>query len=149
MIISTKYLPRDLRIIGGIAFLFAFLQLPGVGREEKLIYVALFITYLSVGVIYFSLATGVSRKERWAWLSGLIILILSIISGIISFLSKWASPFYFIVSLLIPVLLLIVFLQAKKEIAIQRKISIIPFIFFIIGFAMNVISTGYLFYLLK
>jgi hypothetical protein len=146
MIISTKHLPRDLRLIGIFAFIFALLQFGGVIDGTR-IYIASFIIYLSSGIIYFSLATGASRNENWAWLSGLVIFIWSIVSGLISILLKWISPFSLVIALLIPVLFLITFIQAKKEIAINSKISLLPFTFLIIGLIMNIISNGYVFYL--
>lgn len=142
MLISVKYLPRDLRIIGVIALVFAFLQIPGIARAS--IFLIQSTIYLSSGIVLFSLASGVSKKEKWAWVAGITTFIFSIASGIISLLSGWTSPFYFIISLLIPALFLITFIRGKAEITISSKFSLTPLSFWIVGFTLLLGSWFYL-----
>ena len=96
----------------------------------------------------FSLAAGVSKKEKWAWVGGVTIFVISIVSAAISLLLQWISPIYLVIGLLIPVLFLITFLQGKKEIAISSGLSLVPFAFWIIGFISNLAASGYLLYLI-
>jgi len=144
MIISTKHLSRDLKIIGVLAFVFAVLYIRGI---DVLIYFLNFLTFLSAGIVYFTLAAGVSRREKWAWFSGVGIFILSIIIALASLLFGLVSPFQIIIGLIIPVLFLITFIRAKQEITINKKRSVAPFILFVISFLLNLFSNIYLIYL--
>jgi len=150
MIISEKHLPRDLRIIGALAFVFALFQLGGINRYSIYSpYMIFFVIFLSTGIIYFSLASGVSKKEKWAWFFGIVIFILSIMIGLLSLLLKATSILQLVIGLLIPLLFLITFIQAKKEITVSSRISIVPFVLLIVGFIMNIVSNGYLLYLVR
>ncbi len=142
MIISTEHLPRDLRIIGVIAFIVAIIRISAgirisTGGYPVNAFLIDGIAYLGVGIAYFALAAGIAKKERWAWLLGTGFFSLLIILSIISFLLFPIDIFLTIIGLIIPTLFLTTFIKARESI-ITKNVSILPLILFIVGFIMSV-----------
>jgi len=147
MLISPGRLSRDLKIIGVLSFIFAVMAmgLATKGMSGLLV----FIAPLSAGIIYFSLAVGISKREKWAWTFGVITFILLILSSLVFLFLDAMSLFQIAIGLIIPIIFLITLLKGKNELAINNEKSTTPLIFFIIGFALNITSNIYLFYLVS
>ena len=146
MIISIKHLPRDLKIIGVLSFIFAiyFFAIYFSTDMKNFLSFVNSLSFLSMGIIYFSLAVGISRKEKLMWIFGVIIFSLIILISLISSLLKITSIFQLIVGIFIPALFLVTFIQGKREIAINNNRNINCFFLFILGFIINLVSGVYL-----
>lgn len=150
MLISVQNLPRDLRIIGILALLLAvfYVLLIGDSILQELTYFLNFVILFSSSIIYLTLASGVAKKEKWAWFLGIVIFSLLIIIPLVTLLFGYVSPIQFFLRILLPLLFLITFIQAKAGITINRHISIVPFVLFIVGFILNLLGGVYLIHLL-
>lgn len=131
MILSGNHLPRDLKIIGSIALIFGALIIFQHGANLQGLLLA--ASPLITAIVYFALASGISKKEKWAPILGLIFFFLVIASALINYWLELISVFYLIVGLLIPVIFLLTFLKAIKDLLISTHISIGVFIIVIIG----------------
>ncbi len=148
MILSVEYLSRNLKITGfiiGFIFLiwgFSVFVSP-IPQGSLLSFATSPATppLLIVGMIYFALASGVSKKERWAWVSGLIFFSLVIIYSLTVVLLRLTFPLQaIIIGLLIPILFLFSFIKGSKEITVNTSISGVSFVLAIIGILLIVVS---------
>jgi len=139
---STQYLPRNLRALGILVLFFGILFAWGAIRDSSLSLLMNSFVFLFIGIMWFSLAVGVSRKERWASIFVILLMGLGIIGVFIqAFLTSVSLSG--LIGIVILVLLLISFIRSLKE-ATVKSISIIPFIITIIGFCLVIASWVFL-----
>jgi len=139
---STQYLPRNLRALGILVLFFGILFAWGAIRDSSLSLLMNSFVFLLIGIMWFSLAVGVSRKERWASIFVILLMGLGIIGVFIqAFLTSVSLSG--LIGIVILVLLLISFIRSLKE-ATVKSISIIPFIITIIGFCLVIASWVFL-----
>ncbi|MDP2638558.1 MAG: hypothetical protein Q8P06_00050 [Candidatus Azambacteria bacterium] len=136
MILSAKHLPRDLRIFGVISLI--FIVIFGIGNFQQA------ISLLFGSIILFSLAAGVSKKEKWAWLFGVLFFIFLILSVFFALFLGRITIVNLVISLIIPILFLITFIRNKQEIALENKVSVISLTLLLIALIGGVISIWYL-----
>ena len=131
-ILSAEHLPRDLKIIGSITLILSFLMLLQIDFQDKQ-GLLIFFSPFTVGVSYFALASGVSKKERWAWSGGLTFFGLLIILNLATILFGLMSLLSGVIGILIPILFLFTFVKKSREIAINPISNIFPLIVVSVG----------------
>ena len=144
-ILSAEHLPRDLKIIGSIVLVFSFLTLLQIGFQDKWGLLMFFLPF-TVGVSYFALASGVSKKEKWAWSGGLTFFGLLIISDLVTILLGLTSPLSIVIGILILIFFLFTFIKKSREIAINPISNIFPLIVVSIGILLVISSLALLIY---
>jgi hypothetical protein len=143
-ILSVEYLPRDLKIIAFIALILGALILfrYGISLQNLLLAVSPF----TAAIVYFALSSGISKKEKWAPILGVIFFSLAIVNALINYWLGLISLFDLIIGLLIPVIFLFTFLKAIKELSINIHISIDSFVIVIIGIIFITATTIFTIY---
>ncbi len=133
--ISLKNLSRDLKILGSIALVIFLLIL-----TQELF---LSIPFLSGAIVYFSLAIGVAKKERWAGLFGLGIFGFSLFSFLVLAVTNMEAFMYSILGFLIILIVFFSFINFMKQEEIKKEVSLLPLIFVIIGSLMGITAFFY------
>ena len=136
MILSAKHLPRDLRIFGVIGLIFGLIF---ATRDFLLVFLFLFSS-----IILFSLAAGISKKEKWAWFFGTAFFILTILGNFLGLFLGQITFVNLIIYSIVPTLFLITFIKAKQEIALEKKVSVIPLALLIIALIGGIVLAWYL-----
>ncbi len=137
-IISPEHLRRNLKALGALSF-FAFLfSILIIFSPDDVIILGIILASISLtsALGLFSLSVGVSRKERWAGICGLIWFGLSLLSVLISFLAGTISLLILLIVVIIAALFLASFVKYLKEGDLKNKISKLPFALVLLSLLM-------------
>jgi len=154
MILSVKHLHRDLKIIGSILLIISIISIVGFLIKPTPSWNFGFLSFIGLSwiffmsIFYFALASGVSKKEKWAYKAGLIFFSIIIINGLvltITYILNTSARVSFLVVdfflyMLVPTLFLLTFIKSSKEIAVNSKISIHLLIIVIVAMIPSLIS---------
>ena len=136
---STQYLPRNLRALSIVALFVGILYAWGGINNDSLPSLIIGADFFFGGIMFFSLASGVSKKEKWASVCGILLMGAGMINASIQFFLGLTSLLGLTVGIVIPFLLLISFIRSLKEIIVKTT-SLFPFITTLIGFCLIIAS---------
>jgi hypothetical protein len=131
-IISTEYLPRNLKILSIFFLVFSLLTVYGNNL--------LGLASLLVALSFFSLSIGVKKNEKWSAILGLIYFASIILSLLVTAFLDTSIILYLLFALLINALFLISFTKVFKKDDLSKKISIFPFAIVLLTIILVVIG---------
>jgi heme O synthase-like polyprenyltransferase len=131
-IISTEYLPRNLKILSIFFLVFSLLTVYGNNL--------LGLASLLVALSFFSLSIGVKKNEKWSAILGLIYFASVILSLLATAFLDTSIILYLLFALLVNALFLISFTKFFKKDDLSKKISIFPFAIVLLTIILVVIG---------